>query len=86
MLIIAVEAPGPYGGGATLDELASLFKTCGARDAMNLDGGGSTSLAIGAETVNYPPKSWVRPVACGVLVYDEDMAKKPDIPVATTQP
>ena len=76
VLLAVVEAPGPYGGGATLEELAELLKAHGALDAMNLDGGGSSSLGIDGVTVNYPPKSWVRPVACGVLVYDDGVAPR----------
>jgi exopolysaccharide biosynthesis protein len=71
VVLAVVEAPGKYGGGATLRELAALLQARGACDAMNLDGGGSSCLALGNETVNYPPHAWVRPVASGVLVFDE---------------
>lgn len=77
VLLAVVEAPGPYGGGATLEELAQLLQARGAVDAMNLDGGGSTNLAIGAASVNYPPNAWVRPVATGVMVYDSRMSPVP---------
>lgn len=70
VILAAIEAPGPYGGGATLAELAQLLKDRGATDAMNFDGGGSTQLAIGPTTVTVPPGTWVRPVASGVLVFD----------------
>lgn len=69
-IIMVVEATKPYGEGATLEEMAGLLKSRGVVDAMNLDGGGSSAMAIGSETVNYPPNSWTRPVADGVLVYD----------------
>ena len=75
-MLAVVEGPGVFGGGATLEELANLLLARGAADAMNLDGGGSTGLAIGSETVNYPPGTWIRPVASGVLVFDDRLVVK----------
>jgi hypothetical protein len=71
VLIVAVESPGTYGGGMTLDDLALLLKAEGAVEAMNLDGGGSTAMALGPDTVTAPPNAWIRPVASGVLVFDD---------------
>ncbi|HEY3378091.1 MAG TPA: phosphodiester glycosidase family protein [Armatimonadota bacterium] len=84
LVLVVVEAPGPFGGGATLAELAGLLKAHGACDAMNLDGGGSSCLALGPETVNYPPKAWVRPVACGILIYDDRLPSPGDTLAAIT--
>lgn len=70
-VLIVVEAPGPYGGGATLQELAGLLQARGAVEGLNLDGGGSSNLAVGNVTVNYPPHTWLRPVADGVLAFDD---------------
>lgn len=36
----------PFSDGMTLRELAQLMKVLGARDAINLDGGGSTTMVI----------------------------------------
>lgn len=77
LILVAVEGPSPYGGGATLEELAALLKDRGAVDGINLDGGGSTSMAIENTTVNASPGVWVRPVASGILVFD-DRVKRPD--------
>jgi hypothetical protein len=38
----------------TLRELAELFVRLGASDALNLDGGGSTTMVIGGELQNVP--------------------------------
>jgi hypothetical protein len=76
-VITLVEAPGLYGGGATLEELARLLQSRGAVEAMNFDGGGSSHLAIGAQTVSAPPEAWLRPVASAVLIFD------PRVPPAT---
>ncbi|HOF86717.1 MAG TPA: phosphodiester glycosidase family protein [Armatimonadota bacterium] len=88
VILAVIEAPGPYGGGATLEELAALLKARGATDAMNLDGGGSSCLVLGAETVTAPPGAWVRPVASGILVYDDRVPPvKPAIaPAAVEEP
>lgn len=82
VVVAVVEPVGAYGGGATLDELAELLKDHGAVDALNLDGGGSSTLAIGANTVNYPPGAWVRPVASGVMVFSTKSLTIPDVGVA----
>ena len=39
-------------GGATLTELAMIMKGLGCVGAVNLDGGGSTGMMVGAEHVN----------------------------------
>ena len=50
--------------GATLEELAEIMKTLGCKDAMNLDGGGSTCLHLLGVNVNRPSdKEGERPVA-----------------------
>jgi len=40
--------------GVSLPELASIMIDLGCVEAMNLDGGGSTQMAVGNQTVNYP--------------------------------
>lgn len=73
LFIVVVDGRQPgYSEGASLDELAELFISLGAHTAMNLDGGGSSSLAAegglgGAELLNTPINhgipGWQRPVA-----------------------
>jgi exopolysaccharide biosynthesis protein len=38
----------------TLPEAARLMRSLGARDALNLDGGGSTTMVVRGEVVNRP--------------------------------
>ena len=38
----------------TLPELAELLRERGARDAYNLDGGGSSTMVVNGEVVNSP--------------------------------
>ncbi|MES2151287.1 MAG: phosphodiester glycosidase family protein [Pseudomonadota bacterium] len=40
--------------GLTIDELRKVLKALGARDAANLDGGGSTTLVLAGRLVNQP--------------------------------
>ncbi len=40
--------------GVTLDELAQMFVDLGAKEAMNLDGGGSSTMYAAGEVVNNP--------------------------------
>jgi hypothetical protein len=59
--------------GLTLEELASLMIALGCRDALNLDGGGSTSLVSGGVLRNRPrgdyeePEIGGRPVSTALL-------------------
>ena len=38
----------------TLPEAARLMRSLGARDALNLDGGGSTAMTVRGELVSMP--------------------------------
>ncbi len=70
LLLVTVDGRQPMSGGMTLYELAQLMKQLGATDAINLDGGGSTTLAIrGGLVLNSPSEGKERPVANAVVVY-----------------
>jgi exopolysaccharide biosynthesis protein len=48
LLLVVVDGRRPnYSDGMTLRELARLMLALGARDALNLDGGGSTTMVVG---------------------------------------
>ena len=53
ILVTADGVPG-VSEGLTLTEEARLMRALGAVDAMNLDGGGSTTFVVGGTTVNHP--------------------------------
>jgi hypothetical protein len=57
--LIAVACDGRSEGeaGLTISELADVMAKIGARDALNLDGGGSTSLVCGGRLMNVPRES-----------------------------
>jgi exopolysaccharide biosynthesis protein len=54
--------------GMTLGELAQLMLDLGCRDAVNLDGGGSTTMWVRGEIVNSPSGGNQRPVGNALLV------------------
>ncbi|MBC8087150.1 MAG: phosphodiester glycosidase family protein [Phycisphaerae bacterium] len=59
LLVVVDGRQKPYSDGMTLRELASLMLALGARDALNLDGGGSTTMvyadsARGMHVANHP--------------------------------
>ncbi len=57
--------------GATIDELRGVMRALGAVDALNLDGGGSTTLVVDGEIKNTPSdQTGPRPVADAVLFFD----------------
>lgn len=54
ILAVACDGRAQREAGLTLHELASILKDMGATDALNLDGGGSTSLVCGGRLRNRP--------------------------------
>lgn len=54
LLLVVVDGRRPWSVGMSLTELGDLMLRLGARDAMNLDGGGSSTLWIRGTVVNYP--------------------------------
>ena len=75
LLAVACDGRGPHDAGMTLRELAELMVTLGADRAINLDGGGSTSLVHDGTLLNVPREEHGielvagRPVA-NALVFD----------------
>ncbi len=69
LMLVAVETPpGKPGGGVTLHELAQILIKLGARDAMNLDGGGSTTVVQGDQVLNHPRDGSLRAVSNALLI------------------
>jgi hypothetical protein len=57
-----------WSAGVTLQELVTVMRRLGAVDALNLDGGGSTTMTVGGRVRNRPSES-NRPVADGLFVH-----------------
>ena len=54
LIIVTVDGRQPgVSEGLTLTEEAALMESLGARTAMNLDGGGSTAMAVNGSLVNH---------------------------------
>jgi hypothetical protein len=70
LLLVTVDGRRPgYSTGMTLPEAARLMRNLGARDALNLDGGGSTTMVIGGRVVNRPSdRGGERAVGDGVVL------------------
>ena len=71
LLLVAVEAVGGDGerDGMTLQELASTMIKLGAWQAMNLDGGGSTTFVADGRMLNTPDDGAARRVSNALLVF-----------------
>ncbi len=69
LMLVAVETPPDKPGrGVTLTELAQILVKLGARDAMNLDGGGSTTIVQRDQVINHPRDGRSRAVSNALLV------------------
>lgn len=68
-LLITVDGRSATSAGMNLQELAEMLLEMGAIDAMNLDGGGSTTMFLDGKIVNKPSdKEGERPVSDAILV------------------
>lgn len=56
LILVAVDGREGSSIGLTLNELASLMKSLGCVNAINLDGGGSTVMYVNGSIVNKPPQ------------------------------
>jgi len=69
LLLVTVDGRLPgWSVGMTLPESARLMRSLGARDALNLDGGGSSTMVVRGEVVNRPADRVERRVSDGLFV------------------
>lgn len=70
LLLVTVDGRNPEKSiGLNFEESAKLMKALGAKDAINLDGGGSTAMAINGQLINTPSDaSGERPVADAIII------------------
>jgi len=80
LILMVVDGRGS-GRGATLPEMAKLMIDLGAIEAMNLDGGGSTTLAIGQTVINKPSDGVERKIPTAFAIMPKP---KPPTPSADT--
>lgn len=73
LFLVTVDGRQLASAGMSLYELASLMADLGAWDALNLDGGGSTTLVAGTEVANLPSDpTGERPVSNAILLLIDD--------------
>ncbi|MEZ0578177.1 phosphodiester glycosidase family protein [Nocardioides sp. MH1] len=72
IIILVVDGRQTFSRGYTMLELANMMKRLGAEDALNLDGGGSTTLAAQKrghlKVINTPSDGFLRSVPNGLVV------------------
>lgn len=72
LLLVAVDGrDSRHSIGLTLTELASLMQELGAQDALNLDGGGSTTAYLEGQTLNRPSDGSERAVSNALLIWSD---------------
>jgi len=69
LLLVTVDGRQSWSRGVSLFELASLMQRLGAINAINLDGGGSSTMVVGGGVVNAPSDGRERAIADALLVY-----------------
>ena len=70
-ILLVAMGEGVNRAGPTLEEAAGILQGLGAQQALNLDGGSSTSLYLGGEIINRPPAT-AAPVHNGIGIYTRD--------------
>jgi hypothetical protein len=70
LLFVTVDGRQPRSIGMTIAELAQFLLEQGAMDALNLDGGGSTTMVAGGAILNRPSDAFgPRPVSDAILIF-----------------
>lgn len=71
ILVVTVDGRQPTSVGTTIAETAAVVSSLGLREAVNLDGGGSTTMSVRGELVNQLSSTPERPVADALVYVDE---------------
>lgn len=81
LFLVTVDGRQPgYSAGMTLREFAELFLNLGCTEAINLDGGGSTTMVVRGQVVNSPSDGAERKVANALALYSLAPPLPPDAP------
>lgn len=78
LMLVSVDGRQSISRGISLPDLAALMKRLGAVDAVNLDGGGSTTMSYRGMVINSPSGGDLRPVADAILVFADPVSE--DVP------
>jgi hypothetical protein len=83
MLLVVVDGRQPgYSVGMTLQELANLMQSLGAQNAINLDGGGSSTMWVNGMLANRPSDGFQRGVGSALVVLPGSDPGQADLTVA----
>ena len=69
LLLVVVDGRSSSSQGMSLQELAEFMLQLGAKDALNLDGGGSSEMVLKGRIVNHPSDGRERPVSIGLGLF-----------------
>jgi len=70
MFFVTVDGRRPgHSAGMSLPELADLMMELGATEALNLDGGGSTTMWVDGVIKNRPSDNRIRPISNALMIY-----------------
>lgn len=69
LLFVTLDGRQPRSAGMRLDEFAAELMALGATEAINLDGGGSTTMVVRGAIRNAPSDGAERPVSDAILLY-----------------
>jgi hypothetical protein len=87
LMLVVVDGRQPgYSVGMSLRELAHLMRDLGAHDAVNLDGGGSSTMYVNGRVVNRPSDGSERPVSSAIAVVRDPEPKQPPPPPPPSKP
>lgn len=78
---VVVDGRQEISAGATLEEMARIMARLGCVDAMNVDGGGSTSFNLFGLTVNRPSEGAERPICNAILFFGDAPVANPTMMV-----
>jgi len=77
MIAIVVDGRSEASAGLFIQELGELMQTLGCKDALNLDGGGSTAMIVDGFVTNHPSdKTGMRHVTSAIVVVSKTKPKK----------
>lgn len=81
LLLVTVDGRVPgHSKGIALAELAQFFLELGATEALNWDGGGSTSMMVKGELVSRVATGWSRPVSNALLIVPNETPSEAESP------
>lgn len=69
MWLVVIDGRQPMSRGASLDETARVMQRLGCVEAVNLDGGGSSTLAVGGLVLNRPSGGSQRAISNSILLF-----------------